>query len=141
MEQPSDHDREGRTAVDLQNSSEEPVYGVVVGLVLVQGTAPHSLEEWLTRPGATPEMFPRGPITTISTLPNGLFRTWIRGYGWHRMLSGRLGAEIAFTDRNASHWIRRSSGQLEELTEEPIAYFEKLGMHGPHDLQTPERIG
>jgi hypothetical protein len=55
-------------------------------------------------------------------------------------MSGRSGAEVAFTDRNNTHWIRRATGQLEELDEDPLRYFAQLGFYGPHDLQTPERI-
>ena len=56
-------------------------------------------------------------------------------------LRGRNGAEIAFTDRSGSHWIRRPSGELQEIDDGPRAYFGKLGLHGPYDLQSPEPYG
>jgi hypothetical protein len=82
----------------------------------------------------------RGPVTTVSILPSGLHRVWIRGTGWHRILSGRTGVEIAFTDRARAHWIRRATGELHKLPKPPLEYFQALGFYGPHDLQTPERV-
>ena len=55
-------------------------------------------------------------------------------------MGGRSAAEVAFTDRAGKHWIRRGTGQLEPLPEDPIDYFQRLGLYGPYDLQTPERV-
>jgi hypothetical protein len=55
-------------------------------------------------------------------------------------MGGRFGAEVAFTDRAGSHWIRRATGKLEELPKEPLEYFEPSGLYGPYALVTPERI-
>jgi hypothetical protein len=77
------------------------------------------------------------PITTASILPSGTYRIWIDGTGWGRVLSGRNSAEVAFTGRARSHWIRHASGRLEELAEDPISHY--LGA-GPHDLLIPERL-
>ena len=143
-EEPSaDHDYAlGRTAVDLVNSSPEPVYRLVVAIVAIQGTVPSTIEGWLEwNRGPDHLGRPPGlPLTTASILPSGTHRVWIRGTGWTRVLSGRPSAEVAFTDRAGSYWIRRANGQLEELPEDPIDHYAKLGMHGPWDLQTPERI-
>lgn len=131
-------DDNGRTSIYLTNNSPEPVYSVVVGLVFVQGAAPRSLEDMLdlnkTQYGR------QGPVTTVSILPGGLYRTWIAGIGWHRILSGRAGVEIAFTDRAGAHWIRRATGELHELAKPPLDYFQTWGFYGPHDFQTPERV-
>ena len=70
-------------------------------------------------------------------LPSGNHRIWIHGTGWGRFLAGRNGAEVAFTDRAGSHWIRHATGQLEELAEDPISHY--LGA-SPHDLLVPERL-
>jgi len=37
----------GRTAIDSMNSSSEPAYNVLVGLVFIQGAAPHTTEEMM----------------------------------------------------------------------------------------------
>jgi hypothetical protein len=136
---------EGKSAIDLVNGSEEPVYQLVVGIVCIQGTCPESLEKFLEfqkqRNEQEPGSFLTVPITTVSILPHGTFRVWITGTGWSGVLSGRAGAEIAFTDRAGSHWIRRADGQLKELLKAPFDYFADLGLYGPYDLLTPERIG
>lgn len=84
------------------------------------------------------------PITTVSILPGGTHRVWIPGARWFGAGGGglgvRSGAEVAFTDRAGKHWIRRATGRLEPLPEDPITYFESRRLYGPHDLQTPERV-
>src|SRR4051794_27038336 len=37
----------GRTPIYIINGSDEPVYEPVVGLVAIQGAAPHTMEAWL----------------------------------------------------------------------------------------------
>jgi hypothetical protein len=129
----------GRSAVDCINGSQEPVYNVVVAIVFIQGAAPHTTEDMLRLRGA-----PQGgtaPVTTLSILPPGRSRAWIRGTHWTAAMAGRPGAEIAFTDRAGAHWIRRAiGGRLEELPVDPLDYFARYGFHGPHDLQTPEPL-
>jgi hypothetical protein len=128
---------EGRTAVYLANNSGEPVYSLVVGLVFVQGAGPHTIEEMIEL--NRNQYHRRGPVTTASVVPGGLYQIWIAGSGWHQILSGRNGAEVAFTDRAGAHWIRRATGALDELAKPPLEYFEDWGLHGPHDFQTPQR--
>jgi hypothetical protein len=137
--QEKDEHPEGRTSVELINSSSEPVYRLVVGIVYIEGTGPHTIEEMCKiRHPQGREV--RLAVTTASILPGGTYRIWIRGTGWSRIRSGRFGAEVAFTDRAGSHWIRRATGNLIEIPEEPLIYFERYGMSAPYDLQTPERI-
>lgn len=133
------NDDRGRTAFYLVNNSPEPVYSVVVGMVFLQGAVPRSLEDMLR---LNHEQYGgrQGPITTVSILPSGLHRVWIAGADWHRILSGRAGAEIAFTDAAGAHWIRRASGQLGELAHPPFEYLKRWHFYGPHDLQTPARV-
>jgi hypothetical protein len=45
-------------------------------------------------------------------------------------MAGRLAAEVAFTDREGSHWIRRATGRLEELPQEPLEYFQQWDLYG-----------
>jgi hypothetical protein len=129
---------EGRTAFYLANNSAEPVYSVIVGMVFVQGAGPRTLERMIeeNRKGRGR----RGPVTTVSILPGGLYRVWVAGTGWHRILSGRGGVEIAFTDRAGSHWLRRADGRLEELSSPPLEHFQGSGLEPPHEFQTPERV-
>jgi hypothetical protein len=138
---PEDHSGPGRTGIELINGSPEPVYRLVVTIVRIQGAgSPATIEGWLeyrdrNREKHYPGLAPT-PVTTASILPNGRHLVWIDGI-WGRGLGERHGAEVAFTDRAGSHWIRRATGQLDELTEDPITHY--LGA-GPHDLQTPERL-
>jgi hypothetical protein len=129
---------EGRTAFYLANNSPEPVYSVVVGMVFAQGAGPRTLEEMID---LNQKQYSRpGPVTTVSILPGGLYRVWIAGTGWHRILGGRAGVDLAFTDRTGAHWIRRATGQLDELAKPPLEYLQAWDFYGPHDFQTPERV-
>lgn len=128
----------GRSAVDLINSSAEPVYSLVVGITFIQGAAPHTLEGVMD---IRKENRLQGmPVTTASVLPGGTYRVWIQGTGWTGIMAGRPGAEVAFTDRAGTHWIRRATGELEELPKPPFEYFQEHGLYGPYELQTPERL-
>lgn len=128
----------GRTGLYLANNSPEPVYSVVAGLVFVQGAGPRTLEDMID---VNRKQFSRrGPVTTVNILPGGLYQVWIAGTGWHRILSGRAGVEIAFTDKGGAHWIRRATGQLVELAKPPLEYFAEWDFRGPHDFQRPERV-
>ena len=131
----------GRTGIDLINSSPEPVYRLVVAIVDIQGAGTaRTIEGWLEYRDRERETYRPGlasaPITTVSILPGGTCRAWINGV-WGGGLGVRHGAEVAFTDRAGSHWVRRATGQLEELAADPITHY--LGA-GPHDLGVPDRL-
>jgi hypothetical protein len=128
----------GKTAVDLRNSSLEPVYGIVVGIMFIQGAGPRKIEDELQRIKNDSSM--PFAITTAAILPSGTHRVFLRGTGWGRGMGGRPGAEVAFTDRAGVHWIRRATGKLEEIPTEPFEYFKEWGLYGPYELQSPERI-
>ncbi|HUY54527.1 MAG TPA: hypothetical protein VMV23_05155 [Candidatus Nanopelagicaceae bacterium] len=133
----------GWTPIYLINGSTEPVYRLVVGVVMVQGTAPHTMEEQLERKrqsGANQETCRGEPCTTLSILPPGRWRVLIRGSHWAGVLAGRPGAEVAFTDRGGVHWVRRALGELDELPEAPFTYFGQLGLYGPLDFRVPEPV-
>jgi hypothetical protein len=112
------------TPLALINSSPEPVYEVVVGMVMVQGGGALHLEEM--RDGQAPYR------RTLLVLPPGNWHVNVPG-GWAGM-SARPGVEIAFTDRSGGHWIRRSNGVLDEINAPAIEYL-KLGR--PQGLEIP----
>ena len=126
---------QGRTPINLINSSNSPVYSLVASIVFIQGAAYKTTEELMAHHGNG-----LSPTTTIAILPPGAWRIWIPGSHWSGILGGRSGAELAFTDRAGIHWIRRATGVLEEISEPPFHYFQKLGLHGPYELQVPEPI-
>jgi hypothetical protein len=125
-----------RTGIDLINGSAEPVYRLVIAIVDAQGL-PFTIKQVLEyrphfgRYGLTV------PITTASILPSGLHRVWIDGTSWGPIVAGAYGAEVAFTDRMGSHWVRGAGGSLRELYDDPVVHY--LG-RGPHTLQIPERL-
>lgn len=147
-----------RTPIYVQNSSAEPIYEVVVGIVFIQGAAPRTLEGILNlrqqRRQQTAELAAKGvdvstegtafqgsPVTTSGIVPPGTWRVWIRGKGWTSILAGRGGVDVAFVDRAGVSWVRRAMGPLEELPKRPLEYFGEHGLYGPHEFQVPERIG
>lgn len=147
-----------RTPVYVHNSSEEPIYEVVVGIVFIQGAAPRSLEGILDlrhrRRQQTAELASKGvevsteqrafdgdPVTTSGIVPPGTWRLWIRGKGWTSIMAGRGGVDVAFVDRAGVSWARRAMGSLEELPKRPLDHFGEHGLAGPHEFQVPERLG
>lgn len=146
-----------RTPIYVQNSSAEPIYEVVVGIVFIQGAAPRTLEGILDlrrqRREETADLaakgvdvtreqraFQRDPVTTSGIVPPGTWRVWIAGKGWTSIMSGRGGVDVAFVDRAGVSWVRRAMGPLEELSQRPLKHFFEHGLHGPHEFQTPDRV-
>ncbi len=129
----------GRSAIDCFNGSSEPAYNAVVGIVFIQGAAPRTTEDMLKLRLGDNE-YQAVPTTTLSILPPGNSRAWIPGTHWTSILAGRAGAEIAFTDRAGTHWIRRATGDLDQLPVDPLQYFHQFGFSGPYEYQTPERL-
>ena len=130
----------GRSAVDCINASSEPAYNVVLGIVFIQGAAPHTTEDMLKLRLGSGEVA-GVPTPTLSILPPGRTRAWIPGTHWTSAMAGRAGAEIAFTDRAGSHWIRRATGELDELPVDPLEYFKQFNFYGPYEFQTPKSLG
>lgn len=147
-----------RTPIYVHNSSAEPVYEVVAGIVFIQGAAPRTLEEILElrqqRRQQTAELaskgmdvsteqraFQRDPVTTTGIVPPGTWRVWVRGKGWTSILSGRGGVDVAFVDRAGVSWVRRAMGPLDQLPMRPLEHFGRHGFHGPHEFQAPEHTG
>jgi hypothetical protein len=156
----SDSDRafNYRTPIYVHNSSAEPIYEVVVGIVFIQGAAPRTLEGILDlrqqRHQETTELAAKGldvsteqrgfradPVTTSGIIPPGTWRVWIRGKGWTSIMAGRGGVDVAFVDRAGVSWVRRAMGPLEELSTRPLEHFAQHGLYGPHEFRAPERMG
>ena len=147
-----------RTPIYVHNSSAEPIYEVVAGIVFIQGAAPHTLEgilelrQQLAQQAA--ELAAKGedvsteqlvgqrqPVTTTGIVPPGTWRVWVHGRGWTSILSGRGGVDVAFVDRAGVSWVRRAMGPLDELPMRPLEHFGQHGLHGPYEFQAPERVG
>lgn len=111
-----------RSKLRLLNKSDEPVYEVVVSVVLVQGAGPRIGEE----------VPPDWARNVFSILPPG---QWVafqpsRGGGMNR----RPGVEIAFTDSRGRSWIRRATGAVQEIKKSPIAHY---GLSLPQAFEIP----
>ena len=130
-------DTGSRTALHLLNTSNEPVYGLVVSIVFIQGAGPRSIEAMLATVLASNPR-PTQPFTTVPILPPGNWRVWLRGSGHTDILSGRGAVEVAFTDRANTAWIRRAMGPIEEIARQPTDYLRAQGLVGPYDWQHPE---
>ncbi len=118
----------------LGNSSDEPAYNVVVYLVWVQGAA--------YRTGEDAESYADGIAnggfsiysirTVVQSLPPGRFVIEMKGPD-NSPMQGELGVEVAFTDRAGRHWVRRATGELDQLQENPIGHY---GIHRPLTYDT-----
>jgi hypothetical protein len=53
----------------------------------------------------------------------------------------RAAAEVAFKDRAGVSWVRRGTGELEELPAATLDYYRDFGVQGPYEFQTPEPTG
>lgn len=116
------------------NGSDEPVYGLFICVVFIQGAAPRTAEEWLRNRGPVDPW----PLTTISILPPGRWTASVDDVG--TVLGGRVGAEVAFTDRAGRNWIRRATGALEELDRPPLESLGGMSIVGPYDLVSPAPV-
>jgi hypothetical protein len=122
-----------RQEVVLLNRSNAPVYQAVASFVFVQGAG------WRTGEGLRDSGLDIATLVafqkTINAIAPGRSRVWVPG-DWHGMHK-RPGIEIAFTDRAGVHWVRRATGELEELPEPP---FDHYRVFLPADLVTPEPL-
>jgi hypothetical protein len=117
--------------VILLNRSDAPVYQAVASLVLIQGAGAQTGEELTELIEQTPQM--AAYRAAMGLIPPGRWRVNVDG-GWggtHR----RPGIEVAFTDAAGIHWVRRTSGSLEELKENAFDHFK---LFRPLTLVSPE---
>jgi hypothetical protein len=124
---PSDAAAPLASPATLLNASDEPVYRVIAWLVLVQGAGPQTGEEMQ-------QMAPFSPAM-LAILPPGRYVVRLPG-DWGGMFR-RPGVEVAFTDAAGRHWIRRATGRLEEIPNDPVEHY---GVDRPvsWDLPTPD---
>jgi hypothetical protein len=140
---PSDMFGGSSTPIELVNGSDEPVYELVFALVHVEGPGKHRIEAWKDWVSPERPAGPGPPRSTAAILPPGHFRVWVPGENWGRGhdMGLRLGAEVAFRDRDGVSWVRRSRGDLEELDKPPSDYFAQYGLPRGDIFQTPKWVG
>jgi hypothetical protein len=118
-----------QTEITLLNSSFEPVYDVVVFLVLIQGSGPRRGEDWMKI-----DQGPTRYYRVFGTLPPGSWTTTVPE-GW-AVMAGRASAEVAFTDRRGADWVRRSNGSIVELSKNAVDHY---GIIRPINYVLPEK--
>ena len=94
----------------LNNNSDSPIYNVVVSIVdarNVDAMGEQTPSEFRKIVDASP------PGQVFCMAPTGF-----GGMGFHPSV------EIAFSDANNNHWVRRGHGQLEELDEDPFLHYK-----------------
>jgi hypothetical protein len=111
---------DGGGSLVVRNASNVPIYRVVVTLVFAQGAGPRTGEAMsqLLSEGAGD----MGSMQGVFVIPPGTWRVVV-GAGWSGM-HARPPAEVAFMDAEGMSWVRRASGSLEKLPQEPFEYFE-----------------
>lgn len=126
--------RDRGIAVNIVNPSQQLVYDVLVVQVFVQGAGPHRGEDWLRAnlSNSSPAAF-----KALISVPPGRWAVELDYQGQPPM--GVIGIELGFTDRADSHWIRRASGQLEEI-DVPAAEHYGLARRLSYTLLLPEYI-
>lgn len=98
-----------RQIIVLNNNSDAPIYNLVISIVDARNNDAKGEE--------TPEEFRR----IIDASPPGqVFCFAPEGYNG---MGFRPGVEIAFSDANGSHWVRRGNGILEILAENPFTHY------------------
>jgi len=98
-----------RQVIILNNNSDSPIYSLVVSIVDARNTDAKGEE--------TPEEFRR----VIDASPPGqVFCSAPEGYSG---MGFRAGVELAFSDANGNHWVRRGNGKLEGLAEDPFTHY------------------
>lgn len=123
--------------IQLINASNEPVYEVVAFPVFIQAAAPRTGEEWMRAAMESNSGYPQSVVALGALLP-GEWEVMAPQVDTGIVGTPRLGAEIAFTDRFGTHWIRRSTGSLEEVSTNAISYYD---IPRPLDYTVPVRHG
>jgi hypothetical protein len=115
--------RHPTTPVTVLNGSDLPIYRVVFWMVVSQGAGFHTGEEITAAyPRDDADIPPEMRFGSALMLPPGshvLFLPLWTGGG----MSRRPGVEIAFTDQEARHWIRRVDGRLDRTSGDAAEHY------------------
>lgn len=114
----------------VANLSNQPIYEVVLTLVLVQGAAPRTGEDWTKLKNDGPQL-PFGRV--FAAVGPGTWEVSVSA-GW-AVHQARPGAEIGFTDGRGGHWIRRANGKLVEIQTNAIDHY---GVQRPIDFDVAD---
>jgi hypothetical protein len=114
---------ESTVPIKLMNTSDEPVHNLIVYLVWVQGSAPHTGEEMEARARKNEHFNVLDLRTIAQVLPPGE-HPLVMNRPHSSPMQGVLGVEIAFTDSANRHWLRRAStGELVSIHNDPVMHY------------------
>jgi hypothetical protein len=112
-----------RADIRVRNSSDEPVYRLIAWVVAVQGAAHSTGEEAARLALSRPEGWGMLGPGAMLVVPPGTTNTLTAGPWFGSDMHKRPGLEIAFTDANGVHWIRRATGELEETRQDAEHHY------------------
>lgn len=115
-------DPEDKSRVLIINGSKQPIYEVVIHLVISAGAGPRTSEE-VSAGGSN--YSPNANRYLRRIVPPGTYITGLE-LTWGGM-ARRPGVEISFTDAQGEHWIRREGGNIQPLPLRPFDYFKVEG--------------
>lgn len=121
------------TNVIIQNTSTNPIYDVVLTIVIASGSGPRTGEEVAALPEQR-ELSVPSLRRASSIIPPGRYVTEIPA-DWGGM-NRKPGAEIAFTDKSGNHWVRRQNGKLEQLKFDALSTMSYPSPFGDLTLKT-----
>lgn len=112
-----------QSVISLSNGSPQVVYEVVVFQVFTQGglEGPGSGAEWAVNHAYKDLYAEQRSHVVIGALPPS--RSFVVMPFLYDPSGGRLGAEIAFTDRSGHHWMRSAEGELHRLDRRPVDHY------------------
>lgn len=115
----------------ISNRGTLPIYEVVLSLVMTRGSGSTKGEE------IAPDDF--GSRAILPVLPPGTWAVHHPYSGWRGMLR-YPGVEVAFLDADGSSWVRRASGQLEQIQGSPLKHYS-IGTLVPYASYLPRGEG
>ena len=97
--------------IAIMNQSTQPVYNVVVNAIPLAQSGEKLLGV-------------KSHQVCVNIVPPGQGYTSVDSISLGHPGHGRIGAEIAFQDRSGNNWIRKANGELLEIKQSPMAYFD-----------------
>lgn len=112
-------DPENESKALIVNDSNQPIYWVVIHLVISVGGGPHTSE---AVSAMSEDCCPNANRYLRWMVPPGTYLMRLE-HTWGGMMR-KPGVEISFTDACGEHWVRRKDGTVEPLPHRPFEYFK-----------------
>lgn len=112
-------DPENESKALIVNGSNQPIYWVVIHLVISAGGGPQTSE---AVSAMSKDHCPNTNRYLRRMVPPGTYLMGLK-HTWGGMMR-QPGVEISFTDARGEHWVRRKDGTVEPLPHRPFEYFK-----------------